>query len=99
MDTAGVKTQVLSATPQSPQYGSEGDAEKTSVMINDLYARIMAQFPGRFLAYAALPLPYPDASIREMRRILKNPDFKGVAINTLNSKQNFAGGQTVSSSF
>lgn len=83
MDAAGVKTQVLSATPQSPQYGSEADAEKTSAMINDLYARIMAQFPGRFLAYAALPLPYPDASIREILRILKKPGFKGVAINTL----------------
>lgn len=83
MDTAGVKMQVLSATPQSPEWGTEQDAEKVCRMINDLYAAVMQKYPGRFIAYAALPLPFVDASIREIRRVLDKPGFKGVAINTL----------------
>lgn len=83
MDNAGVRLQVLSATPQSPEYGTEEEAEKMARYINDLYASVMAQFPGRFLAYIALPLPYVDASVRELRRMQGKNGFKGVAINTL----------------
>lgn len=83
MDTAGVQIQVLSATPQAPEFGSEEDAERMAQHINNMYADVMAKYPGRFLAYIALPLPYVDASIREFRRMKDKIGFKGVTINTV----------------
>lgn len=50
--------------------------------MNDEYARLMAEHPGRFLAYAALPLPHADESIAELKRVLDQPGFVGVSFAT-----------------
>ena len=83
MDSAGVAMQVLSATPQSPEYGTEEEAVALARYINDQYAELMAKHPDRFIAYMALPLPYVEASIEEFHRNQDRPGFKGVALNTL----------------
>ncbi|MDY3100009.1 MAG: amidohydrolase family protein [Porphyromonas sp.] len=87
MDEAGVKMQVLSATPQSPEYGTEEEAVTLARYINDKYADLMEKYPDRFIAYMALPLPYVEASIAEFRRNLNRPGFKGVALNTIIRKE------------
>lgn len=87
MDDAGVKMQVLSATPQSPEYGSEEEAVRCARLINDKYAEVMAKYPDRFIAYMALPLPYVEASIAEFRCNVDRPGFKGVALNTIIRKE------------
>ncbi len=83
MDAAGVRTQLLSPTPQVPQMGDPADAAKVARMINDVYAGLIRKYPGRFLAYGAVPLPHVDEAIREARRSITELGFKGVAINTL----------------
>lgn len=83
MDEAGVKFQILSATPQSPQWGDEATCVKLAQQINNRYAEIMEQYPGRFKAYAAVPLPYVEASIEEAKRAITELGFYGVAVNTL----------------
>lgn len=50
MDKAGVKYQILSATPQSPQWGSAVEAHKLSQEINNLYADIQKAYPERFVS-------------------------------------------------
>ncbi|MFF4423125.1 amidohydrolase family protein [Streptomyces sp. NPDC001549] len=40
---------------------------------NDAYAELVARFPGRFRAFAALPLPHVDATLREVTRALDGP--------------------------
>lgn len=65
MDKAGVKQQVLSATPQSPYLGTEEQALKSARLINDTFSVVLEQFPDRFLAYGAVPLPHVDAAIED----------------------------------
>ncbi len=82
MDRAGVQMQVLSACPQLP-YGEDGKkAARAARFVNDQYAALGAGHPGRFAAFAALPLPYLDQSLDEMGRALDELGMAGVAMNT-----------------
>ena len=83
MDIAGVKYQVLSATPQSPQWGSPDEALELAKMINNLYASIINKYPDRFIAYGAVPLPYTEEAILEGKRVINELGFKGIAVNTI----------------
>lgn len=83
MDKTGVKYQVLSVTPQSPQCGSKEEALELARYINDLYATIIKKYPDRFIAYGAVPLPYVDGAIEEGKRVINDLGFKGIAVNTL----------------
>ena len=60
MDRAGVQMQVLSACPQLPYGGDEKKAAQAARFVNDQYAALGAGHPGRFAAFAALPLPHLD---------------------------------------
>ncbi|MGV3061836.1 amidohydrolase family protein, partial [Streptococcus hyovaginalis] len=60
MDQAGVDVQVLSATPQSPQFGNPEEALLSAQLINDHYKDLIHAYPQRFKAYGAVPLPYVD---------------------------------------
>lgn len=83
MDRAGVAAQVIAATPQSPGLPDRNHSRDAALMINDTYARVLADYPGRFLAYGALPLPHIDESIREVERIFGELGFPGVSISTV----------------
>lgn len=83
MDRAGVQYQVLSATPQVPQYGTPQEALASAREINDLYADIVRRYPDRFLAYGAIPLPHLQEAITEGTRCLTELHFQGIAVNTL----------------
>lgn len=83
MDRAGVAMQVLAVTPQSPYLPARQDAVAAARMINDEYARIMAEYPGRFVAYGALPLPHVEASVAEAKRVLAMPGFVGISMSTV----------------
>ncbi|MDY6065417.1 MAG: amidohydrolase family protein [Finegoldia sp.] len=82
MDKAGVEVQVISATPQSPYFGSEEETLKSAILINDTYREVLDKYPDRFLAYGAVPLPYVDTAIGEAKRLVNDLSFQGIAINT-----------------
>lgn len=83
MDRAGVETQVLAVTPQVPS-GSDGASSLAAArMINDTYARIVRDHPGRFLAYGALPLPHVEETLAEIPRIFDELNTAGVSITTV----------------
>lgn len=82
MDRTGVRLQIISATPQVPEYGNEDEAKKAARMINDSYKKILEEYPDKFLCYGAVPLPYVDAAIEEARHVINELGFKGIAINT-----------------
>jgi predicted TIM-barrel fold metal-dependent hydrolase len=82
MDRAGVQMQVLSACPQSPYGGDREKAAKAARFVNDQYAGLAEGHPGRFAAFAALPMPHLDESIAEMRRALDELGMAGIAMNT-----------------
>ncbi|ADY27653.1 amidohydrolase 2 (plasmid) [Deinococcus proteolyticus MRP] len=83
MDDAGVQKQILSVTPQTPQYGNAEEALTLARMLNDTYAQVIKDYPGRFAAYGTVPLPHVEEAIAEARRCITELGFQGIAINTL----------------
>ncbi|MFF0291951.1 amidohydrolase family protein [Streptomyces sp. NPDC005262] len=82
MDRAGIDLQVLSVAPQSPHLMGEPDAVALAASANESYAELVARFPGRFRAFAALPLPHVDAALREVVHALDDLGAVGVGVTT-----------------
>jgi len=82
MDRAGVGMQVLSASPQLPHGPDRAAAISAARYVNDQYADLVARHPGRFAAFASLPLPHLDASLAELARALDDLGMAGVAMTT-----------------
>ncbi len=77
MDAADVQMQVLSV-PDGPYFTNPDDATEGAHLVNDSLAAIVGAYPDRFAAYAVLPLPHVDASLRELRRALDDLGMHGV---------------------
>ncbi len=82
MDSAGIRLQVLSATPASPHLENRADALALARRSNDEYAALVRLHPDRFRAFAALPLPHVDTALEELQRALSLDGMLGVAITT-----------------
>nr|MDQ3830614.1 amidohydrolase [Candidatus Tectomicrobia bacterium] len=80
MDEAGVRMQVLSPAASPPYAEKEADAVEAARLINDSYAELVAQYPGRLAAFVSLPLPHIDAALREMERGLDELGMLGVSM-------------------
>jgi predicted TIM-barrel fold metal-dependent hydrolase len=80
MDEAGVQMQVLSPAASPPYADREADAVAAARLINDSYAALAQQYPGRLAAFVSLPLPHIDAALREMERGLDQLGMLGVSM-------------------
>jgi aminocarboxymuconate-semialdehyde decarboxylase len=83
MDRSKVDMQVLSVSGQLPYFAKERDAVDAARLGNDIYARIVREFPKRFAAFACAPLPHVKASIEETSRALDDLGMVGVTAGTL----------------
>ena len=83
MDRSKVDMQVLSVSGQLPYFAKESDAVDAARLGNDIYARIVREFPKRFAAFACAPLPHVKASIEETSRALDDLGMVGVTAGTL----------------
>lgn len=81
MDAAGVRLQVLSATPQTPQLADPAKAARAARAINDIYRDLLARYPERFRALGTLPLPHVEESLAEIAYVMDDLGWKGVALN------------------
>lgn len=79
-DAAGVDCQALSFIGINSIVDNPSGATDAAQCLNDLYAGVCADNPGRFLAFAMLPLPHVDRSIEEARRAMKSPTCLGVGV-------------------
>ncbi|MDX3901435.1 MAG: amidohydrolase family protein [Sphingobium sp.] len=79
MDDAGVGRQILSPSlaPYLPDQAVAGQAAR---ILNERHARLMADVPGRFGAFACLPLPHIDASLAELRHGLDTLGLTGISM-------------------
>ncbi|WP_053093903.1 MULTISPECIES: amidohydrolase family protein [unclassified Streptococcus] len=75
MDKAGVDFQVLSATPQVPQFGTAEEVLALAQDINNTYKDIIKRYPDRFRAYGVVPLPHIEEAIQEGKRIIEELGF------------------------
>ena len=80
MDEAGVDIQVLSPGAHQPYMKDADRTRAAAAVFNDAYADVITRYPGRFAAFACLPLPYMEETLEEIDRRLATPGFVGVAI-------------------
>jgi aminocarboxymuconate-semialdehyde decarboxylase len=78
LDRSGIRVQVLSVGAQQPYFASAEEAKTAARTANDLYVEVRGKYPGRFEAFAAVPLPHVDAALGEMERALDELGMVGV---------------------
>ena len=82
MDKAGVGLQILSVSGLMPYFADVKAGIEGARFANDMYAELVRAHPGKFAAFAALPLPHADASLAELRRALDYLGMVGVSFAT-----------------
>jgi uncharacterized protein len=80
MDAAGIDVQVLSAVAHAVQEMDPDQALAVSRDLNDRMAAAVAAHPGRFRAFATLPMRDPKASAAELSRAVEELGFVGTMI-------------------
>ena len=81
IDTMGIETAYLSISSPGTNV-AEGGAPELARIVNDTAADLIRRHPGRFGAFAALPLPDVDASLAEVGRALDELALHGVGLIT-----------------
>src|SRR5581483_4783947 len=80
LDRVGIDMQVLSISSSTPYTLPEAEVVEASRLANDLYVELCQQYPGRYAAFATLPLPYVDAAVAELERRQGEPEVLGVSL-------------------
>ncbi len=81
MDKAGIAMQVIATgSPGIQGITDAAEAVRLAKNINDAQAQILARYPGRFAAFAALPLQDPAAAAGELERAVTTLGFRGAMV-------------------
>src|SRR5207253_3187294 len=82
MDKAGVATSVTSITTPALRFLDDANARKLARECNEYSAKLVADGKGRFGTFAAMPMPYVDATLREIAYALDTLKADGIAFLT-----------------
>jgi aminocarboxymuconate-semialdehyde decarboxylase len=80
LEREGVTTQLLSLTTPGTHVESPARAAELARLVNDAFARIVADRAPRFDALATLPLNDPRASVAELRRAVEELRLPGAML-------------------
>jgi aminocarboxymuconate-semialdehyde decarboxylase len=80
LEQEGVDRQVISLTTPGTHVEAPAVAARLATVTNDAFARIAADRPARFAAFATLPLCDPDASVREFVRAMDELKLAGAML-------------------
>jgi aminocarboxymuconate-semialdehyde decarboxylase len=80
LEKEGVDTQIITLTTPGTHVESPEYAAYLSALVNDAFAKIIAERRPRFAALATLPLNDPTASLRELRRSMEQLRFPGAML-------------------
>jgi aminocarboxymuconate-semialdehyde decarboxylase len=77
---AGVDMQVITLTTPGTHVEEPTTAVRLAKLVNDAFAKVVAEKRGRFVALATLPLNDPAASVDELRRCVTQLGFRGAML-------------------
>ena len=80
MDRCGIDTQLLSLTLPSVEELPIEEGVRWARRINDYFADVCHQYPGRFYAFATLPFQDVNEALKELDRAYKELRVKGITI-------------------
>jgi aminocarboxymuconate-semialdehyde decarboxylase len=80
LEEEGVDTQVISLTTPGTHVEPAARAARLASLVNDAFARIIADRAPRFTAFATLPLNDPAASVTELRRAVDQLALPGAML-------------------
>jgi aminocarboxymuconate-semialdehyde decarboxylase len=80
LDQEGVATQVITLTTPGTHVEEPQVAIALAAIVNDAFARVRSERPGRFEPLATLPLCDPAASVAELRRSLEQLRMPGAML-------------------
>lgn len=80
MNAAGVDMQVLTLTTPGVHIETKSYGIALAKLVNDAFAKIMAHYPTRFTALAALPMQDPTAAVAELDRAVTQLGLPGAIL-------------------
>ncbi len=94
MEAAGIRTSLLSMPAPQPYFGNAEECRKMIRSYNEACAKLKADYPGKFLFCASLPLPDVKAAIEEAVYALDTLGADGIKLAT-NSRGQYVGDETL----
>lgn len=83
MDRMGIDVQAISTSPFQYYYRLEPDlCRRTSRLVNQRLAQVVAAHPDRFVALGTLPMQEPELAVAELEYCMKTLGFRGIEIGT-----------------
>jgi len=82
MDKAGVATAITSITTPAMRFLDDAGARKLARECNEYSAKLVADSQGRFGMFAAMPMPYVDATLHEIAYSLDTLKADGIGLLT-----------------
>jgi 6-methylsalicylate decarboxylase len=82
MDKAGVATSLTSITTPALRFLDDAGARKVARECNEYSAKLVADSRGRFGMFAAMPMPYVEATLQEIAHALDTLKADGIGLLT-----------------
>lgn len=82
MDAAGIDLQILSPSSLLPALDSPERSAAAATLLNDRIGAVIRRHPGRFGAFAVVPLPHLEVALAALDDALARPDTAGIAVAT-----------------